>query len=869
MSLAGALGNAELPDSAERIAQLDGVHVVFVPLDTPETDRVRKQEAAAAARLIAEQLGDDLLLIFANTSATQLHLIHPRFERGVILRRMVVERDLPRRTAVQQVANIYWSHRKKAAIRAALDEAFDVEPVTKAFFAEYKRIFEAAEESVSGFGDGGEEQEDRRLFVQTLFNRLMFVYFLSRKGWLTFQGNKDYLNALWRDYKDKPDQTNFYDDRLRHLFFFGLNNPQSRDLNSNFKGSVVESIFGEVPFLNGGLFEKTDLDKRSDVTVPDSAIEQVLRDLFDKFNFTVMESTPFDIEVAVDPEMLGKVFEELVTGRHESGSYYTPRPVVSFMCREALKGYLEAQGTGLTAEAVTDFVEHQRTDGIPVADARKVAKALERVTVVDPAADSGAYLLGMMQELVDPQTVLYHAIADPRSIYALKLEIIQRNLYGVDIDEFAVNIAMLRMWLSLAIDYEGDKPEPLPNLDFKVVCGDSLLGPNPSAGVIARNDVGAQVALGREPERMREFDRLKADYMHAARAEEKARLRTQIDGIRDRLREALGDATAVPDGSVDWRVEFAEAFADRGGFDIAIANPPYVDSTTMTKRDPQERKKLAAQYATATGNWDYYIPFWERCLELTRTRGVVVLITPNKWLSAPYGKGLRSSTNQKVSVIADLSKFRVFWSAGVFPVIVIAKEAGLNSAVKVLKFSDYTTIASTINVSRSAFAGLTNWGVALSNHAKELLLWMESCQPLSEICTVHGSFTVKEAYELTELIQDHHEEQEQCFRLINTGTIDPFCSLCGKRKTRYLGNNYDRPSVFKKKFASEIPKRYSQTTSPKIVVGGIGDLEAFFDEHGTYIAGKSTIVLRDWNQEISPWFLLAILNSEAVRFFYS
>jgi len=265
-------------------------------------------------------------------------------------------------------------------------------------------------------------------------------------------------------------------DRLRPLFFSGLNNPNSRDLTEG-----LRTVIGDVPFLNGGLFEETQLDKRNGITVPDEAVRQVLTGLFDRFNFTVMESTPFDIEVAVDPEMLGKVFEELVTGRHDSGAYYTPRPVVSFMCREALKGYLEGQDTGLETEAIARFVDHHDTEGIGVAQARRVAEALADVTVVDPACGSGAYLLGMTQELIELQVRLFNVTQDSKSLYDLKLEIIQRNLYGVDIEDFAVNIAMLRLWLSLAIDYEGATPEPLPNLDFKVVCGDSLLGPAPAA----------------------------------------------------------------------------------------------------------------------------------------------------------------------------------------------------------------------------------------------------------------------------------------------------------------------------------------------------------------------------------------------------
>lgn len=633
VSLANNLSNTALPDFAERVAQLDGVHVLYVALDTSETDRVRKGDVAEAARLIADHLGDDLLLVFTNTSGSQLHLILPGFGGArPTLRRMIVERDLPRRTAVQQVSNIYWNYRDKGSIRVALDEAFDVEPVTKAFFAEYKRIFEAAETHVSGFGESKEEQEARRLFVQTLFNRLMFIYFLSRKGWLTFRGDKDYLNALWRDHRATTEQSNFYRDRLHHLFFFGLNNPQSMDLN--FK----ESIFGRVPFLNGGLFEKADLDNRDGVVVPDKAIEPVLSDLFDRFNFTVMESTPFDIEVAVDPEMLGKVFEELVTGRHDSGSYYTPRPVVSFMCREALKGYLEGRDTGLTAEAIAKFVDERDASSISLSSARRVGAALDEVTVVDPACGSGAYLLGMMQELVELQTALYNAGADPRSLYDLKLHVIQRNLYGVDIDDFAVNIAMLRMWLSLVIEYEGDRPEPLPNLDFKVVCGDSLLGPDPSPQ--SYGDLFYDLA------RRLDIGGLKARYLSATGEHQKNLLKAEIADVEKQIETALGDARVSLRNVVDYRVRFAEVFAEEGGFDVVLANPPYVVVTE--KRFPGMKGQLAAMYREGVyGRMNLYGLFIQRSLQLMKHGSQLFFINPRTLLTDRYFTSLRKVIKSK------------------------------------------------------------------------------------------------------------------------------------------------------------------------------------------------------------------------------
>ena len=659
VSLAGAPANAMLPAAAERVAVLDGVQVLYIALDTATTDRVRRAEVDAAARLIDAQLTDDLLLVFTNTSASQLHLILPKFEgTRPTLRRMVVERHLPRRTAVQQVGSIFWNHRDKGIISAALDAAFDVEPVTKEFFGEYKRIFEETMGAVAGFGAG--EDEDKRVFVQTLFNRLMFVYFLSRKGWLRFNGDADYLNSLWQDYRSLEGETNFYVSKLKPLFFAGLNNPQSRNLMKD--NPVLYGVIGDVPFLNGGLFEETELDRRNGITVPDAGIKQVLEGLFDRFNFTVMESTPFDIEVAVDPEMLGKVFEELVTGRHDSGAYYTPRTVVSFMCREALKGYLEGQDTGLAPEAIARFVDSQDTEGIGVAQARDVARALAEVTVVDPACGSGAYLLGMMQELVELQTALFSVTSDSASLYKLKLEIIQRNLYGADIDSFAVNIAMLRMWLSLAIDYEGATPEPLPNLDFKVLCGDSLLGHDPSSGA------EVQGTLGLDDELLRRLGQLKGEYLRASHGSHKVDLRTEIADLNAAIRNALN--LADTESVVNWRVEFAEVFASRRGFDVAIANPPYVRQESI---NPGPYKAaLVSQYSqAASARSDLYCYFYARALQLLNEGGIQVFVCSNSWLDVGYGAKLQEYllSNARINAVYESAVERQFSTADINTII--------------------------------------------------------------------------------------------------------------------------------------------------------------------------------------------------------
>ncbi|MCI0555574.1 MAG: hypothetical protein L0287_31905 [Anaerolineae bacterium] len=358
--------------------------------------------------------------------------------------------------------------------------AWDVEKVTQHFFDDYGQIFEQFEAPLKKVLKG-----DARLFTQTLFNRLMFCAFLQKKSWL----NRDrrYLRTLWEKACDNnshhriSSHNNFYNDYLDPLFFEVMNTPIHKRRTDTMKR------LGDIPFLNGGLFERNlNFDQPNAVTIPNDAFAAIF-DLFDHYNFTVTESTPLNINVAVDPEMLGRVFEELVTGRHETGSYFTPRPVVAFMCREAIKGYL----TGITKSGKKSIPEEivalvDDNDPSKLREPETIFEAIKHIKVCDPACGSGAYLLGMMQELLRLRKGLFASkIKDHAKIYDRKLEIIQRNLFGVDKDPFAVNIAMLRLWLSLVVDDERDPLNDstvdvsLPNLKYKIQICDSLTGSNP------------------------------------------------------------------------------------------------------------------------------------------------------------------------------------------------------------------------------------------------------------------------------------------------------------------------------------------------------------------------------------------------------
>lgn len=601
------------------------------------------------------------LFIFSNQQQTAWHFVNvkydPNQEKREVFRRLTITQGEQLRTAIERLSLLDLeeiSSESPLAIQTRHDEAFDVEQVTQKFFKAYREVFEQVETLIE---PTLKDKQQRRIFTQKLFNRLMFIAFIQKKRWLQFQGNSDYLNALWQDYQNNTEQTNVYEDRLKPLFFYGLNNPQQTDITGINNGGYWGDIIGTVPYLNGGLFEQDIEDKNSAIVVPDEAIEKILEDLFSRFNFTVTESTPLDVEVAVDPEMLGKVFEELVTGRHESGSYYTPKPIVSFMCREALKGYLNSQLENESETVIAEFVDERQPENLR--DPEAVLAALKRVKVCDPACGSGAYLLGMLQELLALRNCLFNVRkVDAKTNYQRKLEIIENNVYGVDKDEFAVNIAQLRLWLSLAVEYEGDDPPPLPNLKFKIETGDSLLAPNPQGSGAFRDEL------------IKQYQAAKAKYLRAHTGGEKQQLEAEINQHKEQISLITHGSNDV--SGFDWAVEFAEVIAE-GGFDIQVANPPYVRQELIKEIKPKLKQVFPEVY---TGTSDLYCFFYARSLQLLRKGGMLAFISSNKWFRANYGEKLREHIAEtcQVSSITDFGDLPVFENASAYPMIFIAKK---------------------------------------------------------------------------------------------------------------------------------------------------------------------------------------------------
>jgi len=548
----------------------------------------------------------------------------------------------------------------------------------------------------------------------------MFLYFLQKKGALN--GDHQFIKS-WYEEAVRQEE-NFYRDVLEPLFFDTLNQPRPE----------AQSRFGRVPYLNGGLFAPDEDDHVGTVVLADALFDtrhpEGLLYFLENHNFTIEEDTPLEVEVALDPEMLGKVFENLLEEeeRGQSGTFYTPRPVVAFMCREALAAYLTRE-VHLTGEPVRDAHGQPllNTHSLPRTLRERVDRVLEQVRVLDPAVGSGAFPLGMLALLVGVRRALFRVSGvsveqQTPLVEGWKRNFIRDCLYGVDIKREAIEIARLRFWLSLVVDADPFEMEPLPNLHFKLMAGDSLIETiNGTAIYPTRplDDATHQLALV-ESETQRLIHRLRdlkdeffqpaGDRLASAIKQEIVRTEREIvmEALRERVQQsqerlnhlstslvkALSTQTkraeietlrrdiqttqqAMADLEAGrtlplflYRLHFASVFEERDGFDIVIANPPYVRHERVP---PEMLRRLRAAYPEVQhGMADLYVYFYARALQLLHEGGTLAFISSNKFFRAGYGKGLRDllTGQTQAQIILDFGDAPVF-DAAAYPCIVL------------------------------------------------------------------------------------------------------------------------------------------------------------------------------------------------------
>ena len=575
------------------------------------------------------------------------------------------------------------------AVRAA--EALSAEPVSRRFFREFR----ATLERMMGGIPGRVPVDDRHGLILLQLTRILFLYFIQAKGWLAGQ---DRFLAVQVD-RCLTNGRRIQRDLLRPLFFGTLNqSPETR--------SKTALGFGSIPFLNGGLFEPHPLERRYPSDIPNHLWRDAFDGLFERFHFTVTETGSSG---GIAPDMLGRVFEGVMSpeSRKASGAFYTPAPLVDQLLDAALIALL-----GMRLGWTESVAERRLADGGPA-----VTKAVSTITLLDPAAGSGAFLLRALERLA--------ACGSPRtSMAARKRHVLQRNLFGIDSNASAVRLTELRLWLAMIADDPADRPEqvsPLPNLDCFIRQGDSLFEPGglhrSNVALLNAERAAELSALRREllnatgnhkRALVRQLHRSEANALEctlnvaestnrAAIAEclQQARvhdlfgrprgldrqLREQLDRLRRSLQELRQAKRRLRrDGEFPWfhyQSHFADVFA-RGGFDLIAGNPPWLRSELIP---PMVRARLAGRYRwwrSGGGSYgnspDLAVAFLERSLELAQPGGVVALLVPAKIASARYGAAARHAlaSSTTLHVVADLTGTRTAaFDATVYPLALI------------------------------------------------------------------------------------------------------------------------------------------------------------------------------------------------------
>jgi type I restriction-modification system DNA methylase subunit len=950
------------------------------------------------------------------------------------------------RTAAERFLQL--SEKGLSATMADVIEAFSVEKLNREFFADFSAAFERVKSEIQKRNKWQEKIAKEE--AQTLLNRLLFLYFVQRKGWLNRQ--RDYLfRNFSRFAKDASNKTTFIESFLRPLF-----------TKLSTEGTQADIPGHDLPFLNGGLFADEYGDEQHDevvrrhheLEISNDVFRSVFDDLLERYNFTIQEDSPTNYEVAIDPEMLGQIFEELIltsedsetagkSKRHDTGSHYTRRPIVHYLCRDSLAAWLESQppfvGKDNAPQRVRKLLALDATEGIDdetrnalkeiltPEDAAVLLDRLFELRACDPAVGSGAFPMGLLHELVNLARLCATRAAgkDPvlgeRSwLYNTKKRIIERVIYGVDIQPQAVDICKLRLWLSLMVDYELSADpdnceatsfrkalkeiEPLPNLDFKIRRANSLvdyihgepvelkqLSSESGAGLAlsklssakreffnartaaakrklrldiyenitelakieltrARTDA-AGLGLGldeRDAERVAELDKGLKELGYVStqvRAARKLRAQEQEEAL-ERIRAQFDDPVKP---TFVWQLDFAEVFhrdetprgdsllpgdqpgksgaaTARNGFDLAIGNPPYIRIQTLTKSDP----KLAAYYkqryqSAGKGNYDLYVCFVERGLELLHQNGQLAYIQPHKFFNAQYGEPLREllAKGKNLRHVVHFGDQQIFPGATNYVCLLFLAKAGTTKCrfVKVNNIDDWLVTLTGIEADIAAKAiGNTDWnfavgkGAAIFEHLKQIPAKLgEYAERIAQgirtsanevyvlrVRVEGGGHVEAFSEQLDEEVSLERKSvfrflggrEIKSYRILSSGkvVIIPYRIVAGKmtiipkqefeakfpstwdylsKNRRYLEEREGGKMKGSNWYGFIYPKNLDIMLSPKLLVPDIADRASFaLDESGTFAFTSGYGITLKENCGLSLKFVLGLANSSVLDFYW-
>lgn len=584
-------------------------------------------------------------------------------------RRLDVDLDHPTAHALDRL-NLLANGSDSARI---FDRALDRESLTRQFFERFRRAVSDVSKAIRIATTEPKDAADGQALL--LLSRLLFLYFIQQKGWLN--GERRFLvDRIGRD---------VYASLLKPLFFGCLNTPtRERD--------AIARQLGKIPYLNGGLFEPSAFEERNpDLDLPDELLQRVIEEVFERFAFSIDESDAAGAHI--DPEMLGKVFESLMNSdeRLSTGSFYTPRAIVDVLAARAIVAWL-SEGDQSTRDDLERVI---RGESFRVRNAKSLAERLDKITILDPACGSGAFLLSALR-IVEKLTVALNREPPPD----LRRRIVERSLYGVDLKPEAVRLCELRLWLSIVSQANDDANDvqPLPNLDRNILQGNSLLSPTDFLGdnrgdvyrewvyaLRAQADLIARYRNAPHRERAQmsrlirandgrlasellakaiDLDEQEQEVLCAPQRDLFGRLRdVNIERCRELHERIVANRRMlerIEDGEIgffSFDVHFAHVMA-AGGFDVVVGNPPWVRNSRI---DPRAKRMYAERFAlfrndgargAAFHQPDLSIAFVERSLSLAAPNGVMSLLVPSKLLNAGYAAGLRKHAATSANIVA-------------------------------------------------------------------------------------------------------------------------------------------------------------------------------------------------------------------------
>jgi type I restriction-modification system DNA methylase subunit len=736
---------------------------------------------------------------------------------------------------------------------------------------------------------------------------LFFAIFYKKKNVALDSGDQNFLRNKFNFIEFN--KQNYFNDFLEPLFYLGL--------NFNNPNSFCEAVDCKIPYLNGGLFEPIeDYNwEKENLNIPNKIFSNKnndgILDIFDLYNFTVDEHEDLDVEIAVDPEMLGNVFEKLldIEKREEQGTYYTPKNLVLYMCRLSLVNYLDKNLKLKDAINLNLlFFDDTNLDELKKYS-KEIDNLLKNISICDPCIGSGAFPVTMMNEVSKARCRLNkNQDSKEGEIYNYKKFFIQNNIYGVDIEPGAVEIAKLRLWLSLIVDIKDIKQiDSLPNLDYKIMQGDSLVyeyhgisfekknddlfGPDEELETIInelqkkQNEYFNLKYLKSKISKRKEVQELLKKILNYALRQQKEKLnfnknkdlKNSIENIEKSISE-LSNTYAVKDFFF-WKLFFSKVFNEKNGFDIVIANPPYV-FTRDVKWNKNYKKFIIKKYLNfeenkssgrvQTNKINLYIIFQILSLKLINENGNVCFIIPNTVLRSVIHQNFRKFllNNTNIKVIADL-KSNAFVGVTTSPVIVLFNKKN-NSYDKIKIIDTDFDYYKFVSLDKTHFISQNNllnnpyyvFNIFLKEIDQKIILKIrEDKILLKNICKKNGliaGIDVKKDLIHSEKIND------LCRRFIRGGNVKKYRI---EYENEYL--EYDRKKINRAR-PDELWRANKKIFIQRIS-GGNNPLVCSVDAN-KYLGFSSTNILllkEEFEKEYSYELICTIINSKLINYFYS